>query len=84
MFFVEWEIDAQVTPLDRPLPPGDGVRAAGDIREFDFFTASEDESSGDAWRLVRMTQPLTPTLSRRETRRERAIEQRDLHVHLPR
>src|SRR6266446_645781 len=24
IFFVEWEIDAQVTPLDRPLPPGEG------------------------------------------------------------
>src|SRR5258708_16580275 len=24
IFFVEWEIHVQVTPLDRPLPPGEG------------------------------------------------------------
>jgi len=40
IFFVEWEIHVQVTPLDRPLPPGEGRGEVllGDIRLFDFFT----------------------------------------------
>src|SRR5258708_4345287 len=55
IFFVEWEIHVQVTPLNRPLPPGEGwgegLPATSD--SFDFFTPSEGYAARRYERVAR-------------------------------